>query len=257
MRLKCLCDRKTYIFLSICDWKKCNTEVGCHALFQGNLTNPGIEPRSPALQMDSLLTEPPEKSRKKYKRKKLTLTEKEVKVQSGRKDDSFLEDITISCVLLGLLPHLCSYLPLPTSHGLCNTIGSGLGGCDWTWKGKKRMHEASDNFRLQFDQLLEWRLACLYLKNFGSKGIWWSSTRNEQPRMYSIHWNKYMTRKGLGVSGPRWQSSATCGARGTVGLEYRPCGFKGRMDYSGPLPTQSLCTPSGLTEDLVSTLSDY
>ena len=73
MCLKRLCDRKTHIFLSICDRKKCNTEVGCHALFQGNLPNPGTEPRSPALQMDSLLTEPPEKSRKKYKRKKLNL----------------------------------------------------------------------------------------------------------------------------------------------------------------------------------------
>ena len=34
-----------------------NTEMGCHALLQGNLPNPGIEPRSPALQADSLPTE--------------------------------------------------------------------------------------------------------------------------------------------------------------------------------------------------------
>ena len=35
-----------------------NTGVGCHALLQGNLPNPGILPRSPTLQADSLLTEP-------------------------------------------------------------------------------------------------------------------------------------------------------------------------------------------------------
>ena len=33
------------------------------ALFQGNLPNPGIEPRSPALQADSLPSEPPEKNK--------------------------------------------------------------------------------------------------------------------------------------------------------------------------------------------------
>ena len=35
-----------------------NTRVGCYALLQGNLHNPGIKPRSPALQADSLLSEP-------------------------------------------------------------------------------------------------------------------------------------------------------------------------------------------------------
>ena len=35
-----------------------NTGVGCHALLQGNLPNPGIEPRSPSLQADSLPAEP-------------------------------------------------------------------------------------------------------------------------------------------------------------------------------------------------------
>ena len=34
-----------------------NTAVGCHALLQGNRHNPGIKPRSPALQADSLLSE--------------------------------------------------------------------------------------------------------------------------------------------------------------------------------------------------------
>ena len=36
-----------------------NTEVGCHALLQRNLPNPGMKPKSPALQMVSLLSEPP------------------------------------------------------------------------------------------------------------------------------------------------------------------------------------------------------
>ena len=37
------------------------TGVGCQALLQGNLPNPGIEPGSPALQADSLSSEPPGK----------------------------------------------------------------------------------------------------------------------------------------------------------------------------------------------------
>ena len=35
-----------------------NIRVGCHALLQGNLPTPAIEPRSPVLQADSLLSEP-------------------------------------------------------------------------------------------------------------------------------------------------------------------------------------------------------
>ena len=35
-----------------------NTGVGCHALLQGNLPNPETEPRSSALQADSLPSEP-------------------------------------------------------------------------------------------------------------------------------------------------------------------------------------------------------
>ena len=38
-----------------------NTGVGNHVLLQGNLPNPGIEPRSPAFQADSLSSEPPGK----------------------------------------------------------------------------------------------------------------------------------------------------------------------------------------------------
>ena len=38
-----------------------NTGVGSHSLLQGNLPNPGIKPRSPAVQADSLPSEPPGK----------------------------------------------------------------------------------------------------------------------------------------------------------------------------------------------------
>ena len=35
--------------------------MGCHSLSPGDLLNPGIEPQSPALQADSLSSEPPRK----------------------------------------------------------------------------------------------------------------------------------------------------------------------------------------------------
>ena len=38
-----------------------NTGVGCHGLLQGNLPHPGIKPRSPTLQADSLPSKPPGK----------------------------------------------------------------------------------------------------------------------------------------------------------------------------------------------------
>ena len=38
-----------------------NTGVGCHFLFQGNLPDLGIKPRSPALQADTLTSELPGK----------------------------------------------------------------------------------------------------------------------------------------------------------------------------------------------------
>ena len=43
------------------DFPDKNTGVGCHFLLQGNLPDPGIKPRSPALQEDSLPSEPPGK----------------------------------------------------------------------------------------------------------------------------------------------------------------------------------------------------
>ena len=42
-----------------------DTGVGCHALFQGNLPNTGIEHRSPTLQADSLPVEPHRKPKRK------------------------------------------------------------------------------------------------------------------------------------------------------------------------------------------------
>ena len=36
-----------------------NTGVGCHSPSPGELTDPGIEPSSPALQADTLTFEPP------------------------------------------------------------------------------------------------------------------------------------------------------------------------------------------------------
>ena len=38
-----------------------NTGMGCHALLQGNLPEPGIKDGSPVLQADSLPSEPPGK----------------------------------------------------------------------------------------------------------------------------------------------------------------------------------------------------
>ena len=37
--------------------------MGCHFLLQGNLPDPGIEPKSPAVQADVLPSEPPGKPR--------------------------------------------------------------------------------------------------------------------------------------------------------------------------------------------------
>ena len=39
------------------DFPGMNTGVGCYFLLQGNLPDPGIEPKFPALQADSLPTE--------------------------------------------------------------------------------------------------------------------------------------------------------------------------------------------------------
>ena len=46
------------------DYAGKNTGVGCSALLQGIFPPPGVEPRSPALQVDSLPSEPPRKPKK-------------------------------------------------------------------------------------------------------------------------------------------------------------------------------------------------
>ena len=45
----------------LCPWNSLgkNSGVGCHSLLWGNLSDPEIKPRFPALQVDSLLSEPP------------------------------------------------------------------------------------------------------------------------------------------------------------------------------------------------------
>ena len=58
-----------------------NTGVGCHALLQGNLPNPGIESRSPALQEDSLPSEPPGKPIHIFKSSKKIAPRRPVHIQ--------------------------------------------------------------------------------------------------------------------------------------------------------------------------------
>ena len=84
-----------------------NTGMDCHAFLLGDLPNPkGIEPRSPALQMDSLPSEPPGKSK-----------------NTGVDSQSLLQ---------GILGH--AYLPksLPTTLFLRTTI-SKYHGKDRNW----------------------------------------------------------------------------------------------------------------------------
>ena len=47
-----------YRLLRLWDFPDKNTGVGCHFLLQEIFPNPGIEPRSPALQADDLPSEP-------------------------------------------------------------------------------------------------------------------------------------------------------------------------------------------------------
>ena len=59
--------------------------MGCHFLLQGILPNPGIQPGSPALQADSLPSEPPGKPKmggEKIKEKKKPKTGKMQKDQN-------------------------------------------------------------------------------------------------------------------------------------------------------------------------------
>ena len=55
----------------LCPWNfpGKNTGVGCHSLLR-DLLNPGVKPRSPTLQADSLPSEPPAKTIRQYYFKK-------------------------------------------------------------------------------------------------------------------------------------------------------------------------------------------
>ena len=53
-------DCSPLIYRFLCPWNSLGKTigVGSHSLLQGNLPNPGIVPKSPTLQADSLPTEP-------------------------------------------------------------------------------------------------------------------------------------------------------------------------------------------------------
>ena len=53
--------KKKNIKTNTCNSPGRNTRVSSHSLSLGDLSDLGIEPRSPASQADSLLSEPPEK----------------------------------------------------------------------------------------------------------------------------------------------------------------------------------------------------
>ena len=66
-----------------------NTGVGCHALLQGGLPNPGTEPGLPALRADSLRTEPPGKPRESLRGGKIIL----ITTKSKKHDRMFLNHL--------------------------------------------------------------------------------------------------------------------------------------------------------------------
>ena len=49
----------SYVLIPLWDSPGKSTGVGCHFTSQGDLPDPGIEPRSPALWADALTSEPP------------------------------------------------------------------------------------------------------------------------------------------------------------------------------------------------------
>ena len=75
-----------------------NTGLGCHALLQENLHNPGIKLRSPALQVDFLPSEPPKKPK-----------------NTGRGSLSFLKGIFLTQELNWGLLH-CSWILYQLSY---------------------------------------------------------------------------------------------------------------------------------------------
>ena len=53
-----------YQALRLWDFPGKSASVGCHFLLQGDLPDPGIEPGSPALEADALISEPPGKQQR-------------------------------------------------------------------------------------------------------------------------------------------------------------------------------------------------
>ena len=77
-----------------------NPEVGCHAHLEGTLPNPGIKPRSPALQADSLPSEPLGKSMNTGVRS-LSLFQRKIPGKSQPKNRT-----GVSCIADGFFNHL-------------------------------------------------------------------------------------------------------------------------------------------------------
>ena len=100
-----------------------NTGLGSLSLLQGNLPNPGIEPRSPTLQADSLPAEPQGKPKFDQKEEGKTWTPKTTKHCFGRSylnswqgmPQSQMELLTL---LFNKMRH--PFLSVPFSSVLCN-----------------------------------------------------------------------------------------------------------------------------------------
>ena len=96
-----------------------NTEMDCHALLQGNLPNPGIEPRSPALQADSLPSEPPRKP-KNTGVGSLSLLQGNFPTWESNQDLLHCRQILYQLSYQGSPPHkLCNLILIVTLQGRC------------------------------------------------------------------------------------------------------------------------------------------
>ena len=100
-----------------------NTGVGCHSLSPGNLSNQGIEPGSPALQADSLPSEPP--GNKFFKKFLLTCSWFTILISAVQQSDSvILFQILFHYGLLQDIEYssLCHSRALLFIHSICNSL---------------------------------------------------------------------------------------------------------------------------------------
>ena len=90
----------------LCPWNSPgkNTGVGCRSLLQGDLSNTEMESQSPALQVDSLLSEPPRKL-------KVIQIFSTVFIATILSPDIDLNHILFSCVLTYLIFQIECELP--------------------------------------------------------------------------------------------------------------------------------------------------